>query len=61
MEHKMNRADREGPADGNDRMRHAGARDQVLQLQRVETEAVDALQLKGFSKPVDAFRVIART
>ena len=26
---------------------------------RVETEAVDALQLKGFSKPVDAFRVIA--
>jgi adenylate cyclase len=26
---------------------------------RVETEPVDALQLKGFSKPVDAFRVIA--
>jgi adenylate cyclase len=26
---------------------------------RAETEAVDALQLKGFSKPVDAFRVIA--
>jgi adenylate cyclase len=26
---------------------------------RVATEAVDALQLKGFSKPVDAFRVIA--
>jgi class 3 adenylate cyclase len=26
---------------------------------RVETEAVDGLQLKGFSKPVDAFRVIA--
>jgi class 3 adenylate cyclase len=25
----------------------------------VETEAVDGLQLKGFSKPVDAFRVIA--
>jgi class 3 adenylate cyclase len=26
---------------------------------RVEAEAVDALQLKGFSRPVDAFRVIA--
>ena len=26
---------------------------------RVETEAVDGLQLKGISKPVDAFRVIA--
>jgi class 3 adenylate cyclase len=26
---------------------------------RVETAAVDGLQLKGFSKPVDAFRVIA--
>jgi class 3 adenylate cyclase len=26
---------------------------------RVETEAVDGLRLKGFSKPVDAFRVIA--
>ncbi len=26
---------------------------------RVETEAVDALKLKGFSKPVGAFRVIA--
>jgi class 3 adenylate cyclase len=26
---------------------------------RLETEAVDGLQLKGFSKPVDAFRVVA--
>jgi adenylate cyclase len=26
---------------------------------RIETEPVDALQLKGFTKPVDAFRVIA--
>jgi class 3 adenylate cyclase len=27
--------------------------------ERVETESVDGLQLKGFRKPVDAFRVIA--
>ena len=26
---------------------------------RVETEAVDALQLKGFTRPVDAFRVVS--
>jgi hypothetical protein len=26
---------------------------------RIETEPVEALQLKGFTKPVDAFRLIA--
>jgi class 3 adenylate cyclase len=49
------------------RLSDAAAPGEILISQRlqaaledgVETEAVDGLQLKGFTKPVDAFRVIA--